>query len=43
MDHNHDKKTFRGWVCRKCNLGMGNFADDPDLILKAAEYLVKNT
>jgi Recombination endonuclease VII len=41
MDHDHDTKKFRGWVCRKCNLGMGNFSDDHNLVLKAAEYLKK--
>ena len=39
MDHDHNKKTFRGWICRKCNLGLGNFNDDYDLVLKAAKYL----
>jgi hypothetical protein len=38
-DHDHDAKTFRGWICRKCNLGLGNFSDDYDLVLKAAKYL----
>jgi hypothetical protein len=41
MDHDHDSKTFRGWLCRKCNLGLGNFADDYELVLKAAGYLKK--
>lgn len=39
MDHNHDTKTFRGWLCRKCNLGIGNFKDNVTLVEKAAEYL----
>lgn len=42
MDHNHDTKTFRGWLCRKCNLGIGNFKDNVSLVEKAAEYL-RNT
>jgi hypothetical protein len=39
MDHNHELKTFRGWLCRKCNLGCGNFKDNPELLEKAAKYL----
>ena len=39
MDHNHKEKTFRGWLCRKCNLGCGNFKDNPELLEKAAKYL----
>ena len=38
-DHDHTKKTFRGWICRKCNLGLGNFNDDYTLVLNAAKYL----
>ena len=39
MDHDHTEKTFRGWLCRKCNLGCGNFKDNPELLEKAAKYL----
>ena len=39
MDHDHKLKVFRGWLCRKCNLGCGNFKDDPVLLEKAAKYL----
>jgi hypothetical protein len=39
MDHDHELKTFRGWLCRKCNLGCGNFKDNPELLEKAAKYL----
>lgn len=38
-DHDHDAKVFRGWICRKCNLGLGNFSDNYDLVIKAAKYL----
>ena len=38
-DHDHTTKSFRGWICRKCNLGLGNFNDDYTLVLNAAKYL----
>lgn len=39
VDHCHDKKTFRGLLCSKCNMGIGLFQDNPQLLLKAIEYL----
>ena len=39
LDHCHDKKVFRGWICNKCNFGLGNFGDTERGIMKALEYL----
>ena len=38
-DHDHDSKSFRGWLCRKCNLGLGNFDDNIDHLISAIKYL----
>ena len=38
-DHNHTTGKFRGRICDFCNHGLGNFMDDPKLLLKAVEYL----
>ncbi len=38
-DHDHTTNRFRGWVCFRCNPGMGHFNDDPDLCENAAAYL----
>ena len=37
----HDKKTgeVRGLLCKQCNLGLGNFKDNPDYLKKAIKYL----
>lgn len=32
--------TFRGWLCMRCNLGIGQFRDSPKLLLAAARYVV---
>ena len=40
-DHNHETEQFRGWLCHKCNLGLGNLGDDSTRCLRAAEYLAQ--
>jgi uncharacterized protein YlaI len=45
VDHDHlrDKPTgekyIRGLLCSECNHGIGKFGDDPDLMLKAANWV----
>lgn len=38
-DHDHNTGKFRGMLCTKCNLGLGKFSDNPELLIKAANYL----
>lgn len=38
-DHDHQTEKFRGWICQKCNLGLGNLGDDAERCKRAAEYL----
>ena len=40
-DHDHKSGKFRGWVCHKCNLGLGNFNDDQEILHRAIKYLNK--
>ena len=42
LDHCHETREFRGWLCINCNTGLGRFYDDPDLMRKAISYLQKN-
>ena len=39
VDHVHGTFTFRGWLCRTCNTGMGKLGDDLPGMLQAAIYL----
>jgi len=39
LDHCHEKETFRGWLCHKCNRSLGGFDDDINMLERAIEYL----
>lgn len=42
LDHCHETGQFRGWLCHNCNIGLGRFYDDPDLLMKAISYIQKD-
>ena len=39
MDHDHEKKMFRGWLCHNCNSALGMLRDNPTVIMRAYKYL----
>jgi hypothetical protein len=39
MDHCHKTGKFRGILCHHCNRGIGMLGDNPDRLIRAAEYL----
>ena len=39
LDHCHLTGQFRGWLCDRCNRGLGYFRDSPLALRAAAEYI----
>lgn len=42
FDHDHNKNSFRGWLCDPCNRSMGVLGDDAQSLLKTVAYLAKD-
>ena len=43
VDHDHTTGKVRGLLCDQCNTSLGGFKDNKVFLLKAIEYLDKNT
>ena len=41
IDHDHESGEVRGLLCRYCNVGLGKFSDEVQLLVKAASYLME--
>lgn len=39
LDHCHETKSFRGWLCHKCNRALGAFNDNIEYLQRAIKYL----
>ncbi|NDC73096.1 MAG: hypothetical protein EBZ62_06525 [Sphingobacteriia bacterium] len=40
LDHDHDDDSFRGWLCDKCNTGIGKLGDNLEGIVNAMNYFL---
>jgi len=39
LDHDHRTGAFRGWLCQRCNLALGQFGDNIEGLMRAVNYL----
>ena len=39
LDHCYETGQFRGWLCMKCNTGIGKLGDSLEDVLRAVAYL----
>lgn len=42
VDHDHKSLKVRGLLCNHCNLGLGHFFDNTQLLAKALQYLERH-
>lgn len=42
IDHCHTSKKVRGILCINCNLGIGHFKDNIELLENAIKYIIKS-
>lgn len=43
LDHCHETGKFRGWLCNKCNAGIGSLGDGLVGVARALDYLARNS
>ena len=42
LDHDDKTGKFRGWICNRCNLGIGTLGDTLEDVMNAVRYLSKD-
>jgi hypothetical protein len=41
LDHCHETGLFRGWLCKECNISMGNLGDNISGMMRVIKYMNK--
>lgn len=41
LDHCHKTGCFRGWICKECNISLGNLGDNIEGMFRTVHYLNK--
>ena len=42
LDHCHTTNTFRGWLCRACNLGIAYLGDSCEILDRGSAYVARH-
>lgn len=42
LDHCHKTGVFRGWLCARCNMGLGLLGDGVESVQRAIDYLKRS-
>ena len=43
FDHDWETHTFRGWLCKQCNVGLRQLGDNLEGVMQAVSYLTNHT
>lgn len=43
LDHVHETGEFRGFLCARCNMGLGYFKDSEELLIDALHFLMNSS
>lgn len=43
IDHDHPTGEIRGLLCNNCNRALGLFKDNPEILMVAAQYLMRKS
>ncbi len=39
LDHNHETGDIRGWICNRCNTGIGNLRESVSILRRAIKWI----
>ena len=39
LDHSHETEKIRGWICNRCNTGIGNLRESVSILRRAIKWI----